>query len=273
MLRIELDRADAAYKPGETVRGNLLLALATDQHARSVSLHAIGTEFTNWGTQPTYVARTHPLDQIVELWKPAQEGELLQAGDYTFPFAIDLRAGLPPSFDGLLTEIGYGLKAKVDLPRHVDWHAEVGFIVLAAAPASDDRPVSAAAQDESGRRLLIELPQTVYRLGETISGGVRLTRPEGDRSRRLTIELTSRERGHAQGVWTDYAEREADFRVELEHVGEDATYSFAFKVPDSAAPSFQGEHSELAWHVGARLDVARAHDLFAEVSVTIVEPQ
>jgi hypothetical protein len=249
------------------------LALTTDQHARSASLHAIGTEFTNWGAQPTYIARTHPLDQTVELWKPAQEGELLRAGEYTFPFTIELPAGLPPSFDGLLTEIGYGLKAKVDLPMHVDWRAEVGFIVLATVPAGEDGPASAEAQDELGRRLVLELPRTVYRLGEAMSGSVRLSRPDGDRSRRLTVELISRERGHAQGVWTEYAEREADFRVELEHVGQDVTYPFAFKVPDSAAPSFQAEHSELAWHVSARLDVARAHDLVAEASVTIVEPQ
>ena len=50
------------------------------------------------------------------------------------------------------------------------------------------------------------------------------------------------------------------------------TYPFTFKVPDWAAPTFRGEHSALTWHVRARLEVARTHDLMAEVEVTIVEP-
>jgi len=37
-------------------------------------------------------------------------------------------------------------------------------------------------------------------------------------------------------------------------------------------PTFRGEHSALTWHVRARLTVSRAHDLIAEVEVTIVEP-
>ncbi len=272
-LRIELDHRDAVFRPGETVRGRVVFTLAGEQHPRSVSLHAVGTEFTNWGAEPTYIARTHPLDRTVDLWRPAREGEALPAGTHTFPFAIDLPTDLPPSFDGLLTEIGYGLRAKVDLPMHVDKHADAGFIVLAAAPPLADEPVSSQTHDESGRQLTLELPKSAYLLGEFIGGTLRIVRPpSAGRSRRLIIELLSRERGSAQGVWTEYVEREADFRVELEHVVEDVAYPFAFKVPDSAAPSFRGEHSELTWHVAARLDVARAHDLVAEVEVTVTEP-
>ena len=272
-LRIDLDNAEAVFQPGESVRGSLVLTLATEQHPRRVSLHAIGTEATGWGTQPTYIARTHPLDQSVELWKPAQEGDALPAGAYTFPFAIDLPGSLPPSFNGMLTEIGYGLKAKVDLPLHIDLHTEIGLMVLATAPPLADEPVSIEARDESGRQIGLELPKSMYRLGETINGTLRIARPGAGRSRRLTVELLSRERGSAQGVWTEYVEREAGFRVELEHVVEDSTYPFTFKVPDLAAPSFNGEHSELTWHVSARLDVARAHDLVAEVKVTVVETE
>lgn len=253
------------------MRGRLVLTLATDQHPRRVSVHAIGTEFTHWGVEPAYIARTHPLDHLVEVWKPAQEGDALPAGVYTYPFAFDLPANLPPSFDGIVTEIGYGLKAKVDLPRHIDLHAEIGFVVLATAPALADKPVSSEAQDESGRQITLELPQSVYRLGEPINGMVRLVRPGAGRSRRLTVELFSRERGSAQGVWTEHVEREADLHIELEHVVEDITYPFTFTVPDSATAVFSGEHSELTWHVRAQLDVARAHDLVADVQVTVVE--
>jgi hypothetical protein len=270
-LHIELENSEGVYRSGAAVRGRLALTLASEQHPRRISLHAIGTEFTHWGAQPAYIARTHPLDRIVDLWRPAREGESLPAGAHTYPFEIALPPNLPPSFDGVLTEIGYGLKAKVDLPFHVDLRAEIGLIVLAQVPAIAEPTAPVTAHDESGRQIGLELPRSVYRLGETIRGSVRIARPGAGRSRRLVIELLSRERGSAQGIWAEDVEREADSRVELEHVAEDSSYPFAFKVPDSAAPTFQGEHSELNWHVRARLDVARSHDLIAEVKVTIVE--
>lgn len=272
-FRIELDNPEAVYRASETLRGQVVLTLEAAQHPRSVTLHAIGTEFTNWGAEPAYIARTHPLDHHIELWKPAQAGSAFPEVAQTFPFAIDLPATLPPSFDGLLTEIGYGLKAKVDLPMAIDLHTEVGFIVLASSPAIPDEPISAEARDTSGRHMLLELPRRVYRLGETVGGTLWIARPGENRSRRLTIELLSRERGSAQGVWTGYVEREADVRVELEHVLEESTYPFQFKLPDSAAPSFQGDHSELTWLVSARLDVARAHDLAAEATIVVVEAE
>jgi len=272
-LRIELDNAEAVFKPGESVRGNLVLTLAAEQHPRGVSLHAIGTEFTNWGAEPVYIARTHPLDHTLEVWKPARDGDALPAGTHTFPFAIDLPADLPPSFDGLLTEIGYGLKAKVDLPMHIDMRAETGLIVLAAVPPLIDAPASIETHDEAGRQITLELPKSVYQLGETISGMLHVARSGAGRSRRLIVELLSRERGSAQGVWNEHIEREADLHVELEHVTEDAAYPFTFRVPDSAAPSFSGEHSELTWHVSARLDIARAPDVVVETTVIVVESE
>jgi hypothetical protein len=255
------------------VQGRLIVSVAGELHPRGVSLHAIGTEFTNWGAEPAYIARTHLLDQAIELWTPAHAGDALPPGEHTFPFAIELPSDLPPSFEGVLTEIGYGLRAKVDLPRHVDLHAEVGFGVLASALPAADSPARAQARDGSGRQITLELPKSVYQLGEMIGGAVRVERLDIGRARRLAIELLSRERGGAQGVWTEHVEREADFRVELEHVAEDATYPFTFRAPDSATPSFSGAHSELSWHVAARLDLARAQDLVAEVMVTVVEAE
>jgi len=270
-LHIELENAEAVYRSGAALRGQVVMNLAGEQHPRRISLHAIGTEFTNWGVQPAYIARTHPLDQTIDLWKPAREGESLPTGTHTYPFEIILPPNLPPSFNGVLTEIGYGLKAKVDLPMHIDMHAEAGFVVLAPVPALAEPPTPVTAHDESGRQIALELPRSVYRLGETIGGSMRIARPGAGRSRRLTVELISRERGSAQSIWAEDVEREADARVELEHVAEESTYPFTFKVPESAVPTFRGGHSELTWHVRARIDVARSQDLTAEIEVTIIE--
>jgi hypothetical protein len=241
--------------------------------ARSVSLHAIGTEFTNWGSQPTYIARTHPLDQHLELWKPAREGDALPAGTHIFPFEIALPAELPPTFAGMLTEIGYGLKAKVDLARHLDLHTEQGFVVLPSVRAIVESPAPVRVYDKLGRNVTLELPKSVYRLGDMISGVVHLTRPGEGRLRRLKIELLSRERGSAQGIWSEHVEREADVRIELEHLVEDTSFPFTFRLPDSADPSFSGEHCSLTWHISAQLEIVRAPDLAAEVEILVVEPE
>lgn len=254
------------------MRGRLVLTLSSEQHPRSITLHAVGTEFTNWGTQPSYIARTHPLDKAIGVWKAVSESSALPAGTHTFPFEVALPPHLPPSFDGMLTEIGYGIRAKVDRPRHVDMHAEAGFVVLASVPAVVDPPAPVEAHDASGREIKLALPRSVYRLGETVEGTARVIRAGEGRARRLMIELLSRERGSAQGIWAEDVEREAESRVELEHVAGDVTYPFTFKAPDWAVPTFQGEHSALTWHVRVRLEVARAHDLIAEVEVTLVEP-
>ena len=248
-----------------------MLSLDGEQHPRQITLRAIGTEFTNWGAEPAYIARTHVLDQTLELWKPAREGDALPAGAHAFPFAVELPPDLPPTFEGMLTEIGYGLRAKVDLPRHIDLHAEAGFIVLAIVQSPEDTPVAVDASDESGRAIALELPRSAYRLGDAVSGTVRVVRTGEGQARRLTMELLSKERGSAQGVWTEHVEREADVRIELTHATEGATYLFTFTIPDSAVPSFSGTHSSLAWHVSARLNVARAQDLVAETEIAVVE--
>lgn len=260
------------FRPGETVRGQVFVTLTDDPHPRSVTLQAIGVEYTNWGTQPTYIARTHALDQHIDLWRPAREGETLPAGAHTFPFAIDLPATLPPSFDGILTEIGYGLKVKVDLPRHIDLHAEAGFIVLAATSVGDKPAASAEARDADGRQLRLELTQSVYRLGEAIGGTVSVAGLDAGGLRRVTVELVARERASAQGIWMEHVEREADLRVELEHVAADSMYTFQFRIPDSAMPAFTAEHSELAWYVTAQLNVARSPDLTVEAKIIVIEP-
>lgn len=270
-LRIDLDDAEAVFQPGETVRGRVVLTLSGDCRSRGVVLNAIGTEATSWGAQPTYIARTRPLDRALDLWRPQRAEDALPAGAHDFPFAIELPADLPPSFEGILTEIGYGLKAKVDLPYHIDLHAEAGFLVMARAPSNEDAPASVEARDESSRRIVLELPRTVYRLGEAVSGVVRLARPIDDRSRRLTVEIQSRERGEAQGIRAEHVEREADVRIGLEHIAGDSEHPFTFRTPNSATPTFNGGHSELAWYVAARLDIPREPDLIVETKLVVTE--
>lgn len=256
------------------MRGKVILTVEKELHPRGISLHAIGTEFTNWGTHPEYIIRTHPLDDMYDIWKPKRDSNVLAVGQHQYPFAIKLPSSLPPSFDGMLTEIGYGLQVKVDLPRRFDLHARTSLVVLCSNEDRGDDGVAVKTQDDTGRQLELKLPKSVYRLGESISGVVRIARASAGRSVRLVVEMLSRERGSAQGVWTEYVNREADFRVELQHIDEDESECpFLFRIPNLGAPSFAGMHSELSWNIGARLEVFREHDLAVEARVVVVESE
>ena len=173
--QISIQLAQSTYRPGETVRGTVHLAVYSDLHPRGVAVHAFGEEVTTLGPNTLMTQRSCPFDLSFSLWSPTAHDDRLPKGEYDFPLEFALPANLPPSFSGEFTRIVYLLEAKVDLPLHADIRHEQGLHVLPAPLIDADQPVSASAQSPQGVQLELALAASGFYPGDHVCGALRVT--------------------------------------------------------------------------------------------------
>ena len=111
-LSIQYDSPINVFRPGDTVKGNVLITIDEEIKARRVVFNFIGKAFTHWtesqetGRRDSYVNAETELvhyssQQIyVNLESLLWRGERLPAGEYRYPFAFQLPTQFPPCFEG-----------------------------------------------------------------------------------------------------------------------------------------------------------------------------
>ena len=109
-LSIQYDSPINVFRPGDVVKGNVLITVAEEIEAQRVVLYFIGKAFTHWtesqetgryDAKQVYETVEYSSQQIyVNLESLLWRGERLPPGEYRYPFAFQLPTQLPPSFEG-----------------------------------------------------------------------------------------------------------------------------------------------------------------------------
>lgn len=267
-LIIQLDRATAAYRPGETIHGHVRVVVRSELRPRGITLHVIGDEVTSLGPNVAMAEHTHPFNLSFSLWSPTADQDRLPVGEHPFPFEFTLPANLPPSFKGELTTIAYRLEAKVNRPLATDLHAEQQLIVRVPPPADADKPVRASAHLKTGLTLELDLKASGYCPGDHVLGTLHLigTAPA---IKTAIVELVSREKGEAR----EFADHVEHLRVRAEidpaQFNGHTPCPIDLPLPDDADPSFVGQHSSKARFVRAQLTFTDGHTLTTEAIIRV----
>jgi hypothetical protein len=267
-LFIQLDRAEASYRPGEVVRGRLRVIVRTELRPRGITLHAIGDEVTSLGPNVLMTEHTHPFDLSFHVWSPTADQDVLPVGEHPFPFEFALPANLPPTFKGEFTTIAYRLEAKIDRPLAADLHAEQELIVRALPPVNADQPRRASASLDTGLTLELELNAGGFCPGDHVLGALRVSGSHAPIQAAI-VELVSREKGEAR-EFADHVER-VRVRAEIDpaQLSGGQPYPIDLPLPDDADPSFIAQHSSKTRSVRVALTLADGQTVTTETLIQV----
>jgi hypothetical protein len=266
-ISLQLDKP--AYRPGETVRGTIHLAVRSDLRPRSVLLHAFGEEVTTLGPNTLMTQHSHPFDLSFNLWSPTAHDDKLLKGEYDFPFEFALPAALPPSFNGEFTRIVYLLEAKVDLALHTDIRGEQALHILPAPLVNADQPISASAQSPQGVQLELALKSSGFYPGDHVAGTLRVSGAEQLSITAATIELISHEKGEAREFTDHFDKLRVRIEIEPAQLIGGQPFPIDLPIPDDADPSFVAQHSAKARLVRAKFESPDLPPLIAEAVINI----
>ncbi|KAM8794887.1 arrestin domain-containing protein 2 [Eudromia elegans] len=155
--------AAGAFRPGQAVRGRVLLELAAAARLGPLRLRALGAARVHWSearsagassayTQ-SYSERLEFLSHRDTLLAPADSGEVtvLPAGRHEFPFTFQLPETLATSFEGKHGSVRYWVKAKLHRPWATVKKAKKEFTVL--EPIDINTPTLLAPQAGAKEKL------------------------------------------------------------------------------------------------------------------------
>ncbi len=125
-VRIELDREDAVYHPGEMVRGRLVV-----DADGATPCKGLGIEI-KWRSQGQSISKDEgAVDAHVEL----EEVRHIPAGESSYPFAVRAPGG-PFSYTGKSFVFSWRIYARLDIPWAIDPKTSVGFSLVPATEVS-----------------------------------------------------------------------------------------------------------------------------------------
>lgn len=265
---IQLDRPNAAYRPGEVLRGAAVVVTRAVLKPRAIALRIIGDEVTTLGPNVLMTEHTHPYDLNYPLWSASIEQDELPPGEHSLPFTLALPPGLPPTFNGELTKIAYRVEVKINRALHPDIHADLPVHIRVPLIEDADQPVRASASLPNGARVEVHLPCSGYLPGDHVLGQLTvlgLTQP----LKSATVDLLSREKGEAR-EFVDHVEH-VRVRAEIDpgQLSGGQPFPIDLPIPADADPSFVAQHSSKTRLVRAHLTLSDGHTLTAEAVIRV----
>ena len=203
---------------------------------------------------------------------------VLQPGEYTYPFAVDLPTDLLPSYIGGACEVRYYLTAYADRPRPIGSRRpsvckEITILPLPVegVPVSRTEPGLPSATDVVVK---VSVDSNVAASGGELWVRYHVTNPEGRAIRGLQgslFQIERTRRGESKSETTaEVAGRFEPFKEEsaYEQQGE-----FALALPEDAPPSFEGQYATVAYELRVSAQVAWAVDVEAKLEVKVAPEQ
>ena len=134
---IKVDNGDKPFFPGQSINGKVVLHCREKKTVRAIYLNLIGRGYVKWtesggnNTTVTYKAEESYFNFRVKLWGDGQNSQQLEAGNYEFPFSLQLPSSpMPSSYEGSFGNIRYWLEARLDRPRKTDHVTKFAFTLL-----------------------------------------------------------------------------------------------------------------------------------------------
>jgi len=166
-LRIKLDNPSGVYFGGNVVTGTVSLGLDGDgKKARGVRVEIKGESKVHWterrtrGTGENRRTETvhHRSNEIyvnhrVYLVGDGNNSMQITAGDYEYPFRLQLPENIPSSFVGEYGRIVYNIKAVVDRPWRFD-HETVAFFTVDGIYDLNREPSASSPRSLSDHKML-----------------------------------------------------------------------------------------------------------------------
>jgi hypothetical protein len=132
------------------------------------------------------------------------------------------------------------------------------------------------------RDIEIVLENQVYTVGDLIEGHMIVKCDKSFKYNRIHITLEGKERvdvkvgaGHLEHWHVDdrvHYEERLDFEESGEMQPEEHVYSFSFRIPEDALPSFRGNPGYNEYSLNAKVEISRGRDLKEKVTIAIRKP-
>jgi len=223
--------------------------------------------------------------EIVRRFQLLAPGGVMQPGSYTFDFSFDIPFGSLPSYRGSDAWVVYGLEAKADIPMWFDTeckasvgvfatppdHRGLAIEILANYPGSLKGVLTGDGRSESkeGPGFRLELPQTWYMAGETVTGTLTVHNPEGKHLRKLKVHLRGCEIAQAAGRRESCITESHDIDVSLDGIVPGQPVQFSFPLPKEMNDTVPGTVMTFFWKLEAQLDIAWGFDVKGEAGINI----
>jgi len=288
VLRIQLNTP--VVRPGQMVTGTVFFNPTKQVNLNQLVLTLAGDEKSRVQVQTGtgkhrhshYKEAVRGLVSRNELLAP---GGLMQPGSYPFEFSFDIPFGSLPSYQGKNAWVIYGLEARADIPMWFDTTCKAAIGVFGAPPDQRGPPIEILAnypgslkgvltgggqsEYKSGPGFRLELAQTWYQPGETVTGTITIHNPEGKHLRKLKVHLRGVEVAQAGGHRDSSISASHDIDVPIDGNAPGEPLQFSFQLPPDMNDSVPGSVMSFFWMLEAQLDIAWGFDVKAEVEIKI----
>lgn len=278
---IQLDRADAVYFPGDTVRAVVTLTSAGESKFREISVGLVYQE----RFQVAEIAREQAGDQRTQTqeWRTeeqwagkeiiARDGALNANFNQTYNFAWQIPQRVGASYNGEIAQISWMVRATIDRQpaQEITRETPLGVVVpppnayVQAGEFIEDNPAHEAVD------VRFQLPKLEFVQGEEVRGRVAVSPKESIEPRSIRLDLVRSERvGANDGNSKIFIEGSLALAPKLTlQVGVPVHYDFAFQIPPSWCPSYRTPNSYATWHLALALDLPWKSDATARQSLLI----
>lgn len=278
---IQLDRADAVYFPGDTVRAVVTLTSAGETKFREISVGLLyqerfqtmetGREPDGDRRPPTHEWRTD------EQWAGkeiiARDGALNANFNQTYNFAWQIPQRVGASYNGEIAQVSWMVRATIDRQpaQEITRETPLGVVVpppnayVQAGEFIEDNPAHEAVD------VRFHLPKLEFVQGEEVRGRVVVLPKESIEPRSIRLDLVRSERvGAEEGNSKSFVEGSLALAAKVTlQAGVPVNYEFAFPIPPSWCPSYRTHNSYATWHLAMALDLPWKSDATARQSLLI----
>jgi len=199
---------------------------------------------------------------------------VLEPGEYTYPFAIDLPRDLLPSYIGGACEVRYYLTAYTDRPRAIGGRrpSECKELTILPLPV-EGVPVSRTEPDPTSPKdvmVKVSLDSNVAAPGGELRVRYQVTNPEDRAVSGLQGSLFQIERTRRGESKTETsAEVAGRFEPFKEESAREQQGEFVLPVPKDAPPSFEGRYATVAYELRVSAQIPWASDVEVKVDIKV----